>query len=48
MQELEEGLAGPCRHHTIDSLFGHDAFLKEVEAIGSLLIQILDREDLSS
>jgi len=44
MQELEEGLAGPCRHHQIESIFGHDAFLKEVEAIGSLLIQILDRE----
>ena len=48
MKELEEGLAGPCRHHQIDSIFGHDAFLKEAEAIGSLLIQILDREDLSS
>jgi len=48
MKELEEGLAGPCRHHQIDSLFGHDAFLKEVEAIGSLLIQILDREDFPS
>ena len=48
MRELEEGLAGPCRHHTIESLFGHDAFLKEVEAIGSLLIRILDRKEISS
>jgi homoserine O-acetyltransferase len=47
MEELEEGLSGPCRHHRIDSIFGHDAFLKEVKAIGSRLTQILDRRAIS-
>jgi homoserine O-acetyltransferase len=48
MQELEVGLAGPTRHHRIRSIYGHDAFLKEVDAIGGLLSRILKREDTPS
>ncbi len=44
MDELEKGLAGPSSHERIDSLYGHDAFLKEVETIGGRLRQILDRD----
>jgi homoserine O-acetyltransferase len=44
MQELERGLAGPCQHHRIRSLFGHDAFLKETDAIARILTPILDSE----
>jgi homoserine O-acetyltransferase len=48
MDELEAGLAGPARHHRISSIYGHDAFLKEVEAVGGLLSRILKREDRPS
>ena len=44
MDELEEGLAGPCRHHRLTSPWGHDAFLKEADAVGALARQFL-RED---
>jgi len=33
MRELEARLAGPARLHEIDSLYGHDAFLKERERL---------------
>ncbi len=48
MEELEAELAGPCRHHRIGSIYGHDAFLKEVEAIGTILTRTLDREGVLS
>lgn len=34
---LAEGLGAGCRVHRIDSVYGHDAFLKEVDAIGLIL-----------
>ena len=46
MDELEEGLAGPCRHHRLGSPWGHDAFLKD-EAVARCLEEILCG-DLSS
>lgn len=39
MQALCDRLGGPAELTIIDSLFGHDAFLKETEALGSLLTQ---------
>ena len=43
MDELEEGLKVPSTHHRIPSLYGHDAFLKEIDSIGSRLTEILER-----
>ena len=37
LEELHASLAGPSRLEFVDSLFGHDAFLKEREAIGGRL-----------
>lgn len=37
MRELAERLAGPTELHLLDSLYGHDMFLKEAEAIGHIL-----------
>lgn len=34
---LQRGLGAPCELHVIDSDYGHDAFLKETEAVGALL-----------
>jgi homoserine O-acetyltransferase len=33
MRELERRLEGPARLHELDSLYGHDAFLKERERL---------------
>lgn len=41
VEELESGLPGPCRHHRLGSPWGHDAFLKEPEAIGSLVADVV-------
>lgn len=37
MQTLATQIAAPCQLHRIDSLYGHDAFLKEVDAIAAIL-----------
>jgi homoserine O-acetyltransferase len=37
MRELASRYGGPCRLHEIDSLFGHDAFLKESALLGPIL-----------
>jgi len=37
MRELASRYAGPCRLHEIDSLYGHDAFLKENALLGPIL-----------
>ncbi|HVS62017.1 MAG TPA: homoserine O-succinyltransferase [Thermoanaerobaculia bacterium] len=37
LTSLARRLAGPCRLVEIDSIYGHDAFLKEVELVGRLL-----------
>ncbi len=40
--ELCEALAGPARLHRIESIYGHDAFLKEESAIAAILASALD------
>jgi homoserine O-acetyltransferase len=37
MRELASRYGGPCRLHEIDSLYGHDAFLKENALLGPIL-----------
>jgi homoserine O-acetyltransferase/O-succinyltransferase len=37
MRELAARYGGPCRLHEIDSLYGHDAFLKETALLGPIL-----------
>lgn len=41
MQSLRDRLAGPTQLFEISSLYGHDAFLKEAEALRSIFGQIL-------
>jgi len=40
--ELEARIGGECRHHRIESAWGHDAFLKEAHAVGQLVSGVLD------
>ena len=44
MQQLAQSLAGDVELHTISSIYGHDAFLKEVDAISSILRSTLSLE----
>lgn len=44
MESLAGRLGGPVRLHRIDSVFGHDAFLKEAGAIGNLLTTALETD----
>jgi homoserine O-acetyltransferase/O-succinyltransferase len=44
MHELADRLAGDVDLHTISSIYGHDAFLKEVGAISSILRSTLSQE----
>lgn len=37
LRALAVALAGPCRLHERSSIYGHDAFLKEVDAIAAIL-----------
>jgi homoserine O-acetyltransferase len=39
MQELRDRLAGPSELYTFTSLYGHDAFLKEYDAMGPKLAE---------
>jgi homoserine O-acetyltransferase len=39
---LAARLGGPCQLHVLDSLYGHDAFLKERAAIAAIVAQALD------
>ena len=39
------GAESPARHVTIPSLYGHDAFLKETEAVSALLLSQLHEEE---
>lgn len=41
VQALAAALAGPVRLVELDSVFGHDAFLKETEAIGAVVREAL-------
>jgi homoserine O-acetyltransferase len=37
MRELARRYGGPCTLHEIDSVYGHDAFLKEAALLGPIL-----------
>jgi len=41
VRELAQRLAAPCELVELDSLYGHDAFLKELESIGSTIARAL-------
>lgn len=41
MRQLEHGYAGPARLYELSSLYGHDAFLKETQALGAIFQQAL-------
>ena len=41
MRELHASLAGPAALHEIPSPYGHDAFLKEIDAIGGIVADAL-------
>ncbi len=45
MVALSESLAGPAGLHLVDSLFGHDMFLKEAERLGELIGSFLGAEE---
>ncbi len=42
LRRLGSALAGPVELHLLDSLYGHDMFLKEAERIGRLVSPFLD------
>lgn len=42
MRELAEGVTAPCNLVELESIFGHDAFLKEVEALRPILVRALE------
>lgn len=44
LRELRDRLSGPAHLEEISSIYGHDAFLKEVDAVGSFLSRALGRE----
>jgi homoserine O-acetyltransferase len=41
LRRLAERLGGPAELHLLDSLFGHDMFLKEAERIGRIVARFL-------
>ncbi len=42
MRELAEGITAPCKLVELESIFGHDAFLKEIEALRPILVHALE------
>jgi homoserine O-acetyltransferase len=44
VRELRERVGAPCALEEISSIFGHDAFLKEVEAVGAFVSRALAPE----
>ena len=45
MRELSERITAPCNLFELDSIYGHDAFLKEVEALRPTLARALGEEE---
>ncbi len=41
VEELTDSLRGPARHIALTSVFGHDAFLKEVDAVSGVICEAL-------
>jgi homoserine O-acetyltransferase len=48
VRDLASRLAGPVELHEVSSLYGHDAFLKEVAAIGPILRSNLAQKEVKS
>ena len=44
LTQLADALGGPARLVTLSSPFGHDAFLKEIDAIGGVVRTALDAD----
>jgi hypothetical protein len=44
LRHLADRLGGPAKLHLLDSLFGHDMFLKEADRIGALIQPFLARQ----
>jgi homoserine O-acetyltransferase len=44
LRELAERFGAECRVAEISSIYGHDAFLKEVAAVGAFVVGALERE----
>ncbi len=45
VEELAQGVPGACRHVTVPSPFGHDAFLKEPERVSSVLRSVTEVQE---
>lgn len=43
---LADRLGAPCRLYRISSIYGHDAFLKEVDAVAAILASALSNENV--
>jgi homoserine O-acetyltransferase len=41
LRRMAKSISGPCQLHLLDSLFGHDMFLKEAERVGKLVAPFL-------
>ncbi len=48
LQDLKSRLAGPCQLVELSSLYGHDAFLKEIEALRPVLGKALGSKEAAS
>jgi homoserine O-acetyltransferase/O-succinyltransferase len=44
LQNLAAAISGPCRLHTIESVYGHDAFLKEPGIFNPLLTRLIQQQ----
>jgi len=47
VRELASRLAGPVDLHVLASIYGHDAFLKEVDAVGEIVRTALSRKEVA-
>jgi homoserine O-acetyltransferase len=44
MKRLADGLGGEAELHLLDSLFGHDMFLKQAERVGRIIEPFLAKQ----